>query len=359
MKKPRAFWEDLKKTRFGKSRFFALLVAGVLGILGISYLNKDLHPVLFGASNVFLTVAAFEITILLLDFVPVLGRRRKFRKMFYGPNLPSPIKIVFPEFIPDMDVFPHNVQRLLESRIAETTTKAVIPLPRTGMFMLSKEARLPFIRSQKVRERPNSNLRDASFILTEVAALQDLKALGNIASLIGEMSQEPPEIVTDTNIIERQKINGRNGNLIIIGMFSNYFTHSSTRREAKEFVELCFAEHYGACLELKNPDWDCPDINPENSETRKYVEGTVEDYGLILKFHPKEFRDKTWIIIGGVGADGTEGVSRYLAERWEELYGILDKNHTPIGDREFAAVLRVPKNPEDQIVVDRCIVKPR
>ena len=59
-----------------------------------------------------------------------------------------------------------------------------------------------------------------------------------------------------------------------------------------------------------------------------------------------------------MGATGTEGAGKYLAEHWEELHNVAAKDGNPIGYREFAAVVRVPKNLDYEIVVDRCIVKP-
>ncbi len=344
--KLRILLEDLKRSRFGKSRFFALLGAAVLGGVGLS-LCKPIQQPFYSIFIALLTAATFELVVLLLDFVPMFKRRRMFRQMFFGRFAPGKVRLIFPEFVP--------VPTIPTSQMP-SPGRTPVPLHQTGLFQLSIHNCLPFFRSQKVRERPNSALKNVSFDHTETAALQDLKALGYVAALIGEMSQETPEILTDTDLIEMK---GRDSNLIMFGLFSNYFTDSSLRRGAEEFFEKEYDAPVGGHLTLKNPDWDCPKYKPVN-ELREYKDDTINDYGIILKFHPtgSDIHEKTWVIIAGVGADGTEGAGKYLAECWEELYNIKDKDGRPVGDREFAAIVRVPKNPDDPRVIDRCIVKP-
>ena len=151
--KLRILWDDIRKSRFGKNRFLALLGAGLLGILGLWLLNKDAHPVPYSASSVLFTVSIFEIIVLALDFTPSFRRRRRFRMMFYGHNKPSPTLLVFPEFVPDADVFPQG---------GIPTKTALIPLPRSVEFSLSAVHRLPFIRPLEIR-RKDTHLQNVSF----------------------------------------------------------------------------------------------------------------------------------------------------------------------------------------------------
>ena len=44
------------------------------------------------------------------------------------------------------------------------------------------------------------------------------------------------------------------------------------------------------------------------------------DYGLILKLHPSQFPEKTWIICAGIGEWGTSGATWFLAYKWREIY---------------------------------------
>ena len=44
------------------------------------------------------------------------------------------------------------------------------------------------------------------------------------------------------------------------------------------------------------------------------------DYGIILKIHPQQFRDRTWFVCAGLDEWGTSGAAWYLAKKWKELY---------------------------------------
>lgn len=43
------------------------------------------------------------------------------------------------------------------------------------------------------------------------------------------------------------------------------------------------------------------------------------DYGLIVKVHPSNLPDKTWICCGGFGEWGTSGAAWYLSRRWKTI----------------------------------------
>lgn len=58
------------------------------------------------------------------------------------------------------------------------------------------------------------------------------------------------------------------------------------------------------------------------------------DYGVIMKIHPPEFPNRSWIICSGLGEWGTSGAAWYLAKKWRELHKLL-------GDDEFAVAVRV------------------
>jgi hypothetical protein len=64
------------------------------------------------------------------------------------------------------------------------------------------------------------------------------------------------------------------------------------------------------------------------------------DYGLILKIHPTQFPEKTWIICSGIGEWGTSGAAWYLANNWKEIYKYAK-------GEPFAIVLKV-RNLQDE-----------
>ena len=43
------------------------------------------------------------------------------------------------------------------------------------------------------------------------------------------------------------------------------------------------------------------------------------DYGLIVKVHPSNLPDKTWICCGGLGEWGTSGAAWHLSRKWRNI----------------------------------------
>lgn len=57
------------------------------------------------------------------------------------------------------------------------------------------------------------------------------------------------------------------------------------------------------------------------------------DYGFIIKIHPTNFPQRTWICSGGFGEWGSSGASWYLAHRWDDIRNIA-------GKRQFACITK-------------------
>jgi hypothetical protein len=58
------------------------------------------------------------------------------------------------------------------------------------------------------------------------------------------------------------------------------------------------------------------------------------DYGLILKIHPSQFPERTWIVCAGLGEWGTSGSAWYLGKKWKEL-------HAFAGADDFVTIVKV------------------
>jgi len=43
------------------------------------------------------------------------------------------------------------------------------------------------------------------------------------------------------------------------------------------------------------------------------------DFGIIVKIHPIQNKEKTWICCAGFGLWGTSGASYFLAQKWREI----------------------------------------
>jgi hypothetical protein len=89
---------------------------------------------------------------------------------------------------------------------------------------------------------------------------------------------------------------------------------------------------FGAMSNLKtidvfaNPSNQLAEYNPRINFFVSKTDGTplcdVQagfDYGIILKIHPSQFPQRTWIACAGVGEWGTSGSAWFLANKWKEI----------------------------------------
>lgn len=73
------------------------------------------------------------------------------------------------------------------------------------------------------------------------------------------------------------------------------------------------------------------------------------DYGLILKTHPVQFPNRTWLMCAGFGEWGTSGASWYLANQWETI-------RKQVKSRPFAAVVRVRHGQDESAECIRIVI---
>ena len=55
---------------------------------------------------------------------------------------------------------------------------------------------------------------------------------------------------------------------------------------------------------------------------------------MILKIHPSQFSNRTWLVCAGLGEWGTSGAAWYLAYKWREIYRFAKSEH-------FSIIVRV------------------
>ena len=61
---------------------------------------------------------------------------------------------------------------------------------------------------------------------------------------------------------------------------------------------------------------------------------------MILKIHPTQFSNRTWILCAGIGEWGTSGAAWYLAYKWKEIYRYAKSS-------PFALVIKVKRNQDE------------
>jgi hypothetical protein len=327
---------DFRHSEFNIRRVAALLVITGIGITGIWLTDKYHHEKYVHVFSAFLAVGLYDLLRLALEAHAERSEKVKFNKLLFGKYLPTRVQLVFPDF---------ELNPLHLTQDGASLVKSSLPFP------VSKGNDLLYLRPADLRRERSVPL--PSIGLNRVAALDDLKALGHVASWIGSMGNLwSPEISTDSDLKNRQLLNN---NIISFGLFSNYVTHIARERGLKDFINFTPDNTNTGSIELLHEEWDCP--GPEASENRVYKDDDVYDFGMIAKIHPTGFDGKTWIIVAGIGLAGTFGAGRFLATRWREIYDLKAADGARVGDREFCAIIRVPQNPDLHMVLDRVIIR--
>ncbi len=96
--------------------------------------------------------------------------------------------------------------------------------------------------------------------------------------------------------------------IAIGGPNSNDWTREALQLAANDGVKISPDE--------KNTEHEKITIDGEHSYFRLDEGG---DVGLILKVHPDQFPDRTWIVCAGFTESGSKGAAWYLANRWRDI----------------------------------------
>lgn len=162
----------------------------------------------------------------------------------------------------------------------------------------------------------------------------DLSVTNYLSALFGRILKVPAKIVADEDIIESLNLSmisfGIGANLKSLDCFTNPGNHLVRTSDPHSLV-------------LK------ADTSPLFAPEPGY------DYGVILKIHPLQFPSKTWIACAGRNVWGTSASAWYLANKWEEIIGMIDQNGVKIGRRPFAVVIRVRPGQDESVEVVRII----
>ena len=73
------------------------------------------------------------------------------------------------------------------------------------------------------------------------------------------------------------------------------------------------------------------------------------DYGIVIKLHPQNNQERTWICCSGFGIWGTSGAAYYLAYRWKEILKWA-------GDKPFGCVIKTKIGSDDSTEIVEAII---
>ncbi len=220
-------------------------------------------------------------------------RRRRFRHVF--GNCRSPLELAYAALKLHPDV------------------KASLP----SAFLRPGGEPFVFVRSDS---------DNATFSASQVASACELRAASYVASALGKDGACESTFVDCDSVASKLDLD-----FISFGLVSNRKTIDVFRNEANYLVNI-----------IPNPGFMASRLTGESliPDRREYL-----DYGIILKIHPVQFPERTWIACAGMGEFGTSGAAWFLARNWKEL------EHRAKGAKPFFALLAVEPGKDESAVL--------
>lgn len=180
---------------------------------------------------------------------------------------------------------------------------AQLGLPR--LFDQGIEIVRPYIKP----ENPGTQ-----FSIERPVSFSETRASKYLAESIGKETKRSPALVSDLEVRERLNISF----ISFGGPLSNFKTRDLN------------ANPNNHLLTFDNKNF----TSVETGQTILRPEPGF-DYGIILKVHPGQFIERTWIGCEGRGEWGTSGAAWYLANKWQEIFEFAGD------DSPFALIIRV------------------
>jgi hypothetical protein len=132
-------------------------------------------------------------------------------------------------------------------------------------------------------------------------------------------------VIADESIRERVDID-----FISLGYANNLKTVDLASNNANVFVEF----DYGANAFISR-----------TSRRPIFRPAPGFDYGVIVRVHPVEFPDRTWICCAGYGEWGTSGAAWFLGNKWRQLASRLGN------DDPFVALIQVRSEQDESAML--------
>ena len=142
----------------------------------------------------------------------------------------------------------------------------------------------------------------------------EIRAASYLSSAIGRDGRLLTEFASDDELAKQLDID-----VISFGALSNLKTVDLFSNDANNLAEYDLATKF--FVRKKDKTLLC---SPQPGY----------DYGMIIKIHPEQFQNRTWIACAGIGEWGTSGSAWFLANRWKKI-------EAKIGSKHFACVIRV------------------
>jgi hypothetical protein len=173
-----------------------------------------------------------------------------------------------------------------------------------------------------------SDTDNARFSASQITSSCEIRAASYIASALGKDGTRESTFVDCDSLASKLDID-----FVSFGLVSNRKTIDVFNNEGNDLVII-----------VPNPAfmaWKWTG-EPIITEYRPHL-----DYGIILKIHPIQFPERTWIACAGMGEFGTSGAAWFLARKWKKL----ERRANGAG-RFFALIAVEPGKDESALLVN-------
>lgn len=163
------------------------------------------------------------------------------------------------------------------------------------------------------REWPYYNkFKGAAFNVSSVVSFSHTKAIYYLSELFGRVIKSSPRLVSDEDIEEKLDIS-----FCSIGGLDNLKTMDVLRSKENVFYDF---DATGKNIAIAS----------KKDSNKKFEKDSVNDFGFIIKVIPKNFPNRVWIAVAGLGEWGTTGAMWFLTNNWQKIpksrsFGIIIK----------------------------------
>lgn len=152
------------------------------------------------------------------------------------------------------------------------------------------------------REWPYRNKSsDNAFNVSSVVSFAHTKSIYYLSELFGRIVKSSPRLISDEEIEEKLDIS-----FCSIGGLNNLKTQDLLRSSENIFYDF---DRTGSQVKI---------FSKQDSAKKFEVDG-IHDFGFIIKVIPKNFPNRVWIAVAGLGEWGTTGAIWYLTKNWQRM----------------------------------------
>jgi len=169
--------------------------------------------------------------------------------------------------------------------VLRSDVKALLPTPSPGAE--------PFVFCRKGTE-------NVSFSAKQTTSSCEIRAASYIASALGKDGDRESTFVDADSLSSKLHLD-----FVSFGLISNTKTIDVLNNAANDLVVIDLSQGFF--------------VSKESRQSMCADRRAGLDYGIVLKIHPKQFPQRTWIACAGLGESGTSGSAWFLARKWKQL----------------------------------------